>query len=491
MEPMRPTFSVSPDSPAARCAAAVNAQREQIFTDLSELVAFRSVHAEVLAMTQEGHAAHPEHKENVESYDAAAAWVEDKLTELGFDAKTIHCADKSQAVFAEKPGAPGAPTVLLYSHFDVVSPGDETEWDHPPFQLTEVDGRWAARGAADCKGAVVMHLAALRALRTLEAQDGALDRTSESEHACGIKVIVEGSEENGGAGLRELVREQPDLLEADAIFIADTGNAEVGQPSLVTMLRGSAQVRVRVETLHSPAHSGKFGGAAPDAVAALIRALDSLRDEEGRTTIDGLDCRAQWTGQPYPEERFRADAGVLGGVETLGGDEDSVADLVWARPAVTVTGFSSAPVEQAVNAVPAHAEAQLNLRVPPELGLNTREAAEVLVRHIENHVPWGARVTADILSASQFFTADVHGDALTLLEETLTNSYGRETALVGTGGSIPLTVELSQAYPGADIALFGVQDAAADIHSPTESVDPSEIVHIAAAEAEFLARFGR
>lgn len=471
MEPMRPTFSVSPDSPAARCAAAVYAQREQIFTDLSELVAFRSVHAEVLS------------EENVESYDAAAAWVEDKLTELGFDAKTIHCADTSQAVFAEKPGTPGAPTVLLYSHFDVVSPGDEAEWEHPPFQLTEVDGRWAARGAADCKGAVVMHLAALRALRGLE--------TSESEHACGIKVIVEGSEENGGAGLRELVREQPDLLEADAIFIADTGNAEVGQPSLVTMLRGSAQVRVRVETLYSPAHSGKFGGAAPDAVAALIRALDSLRDEEGRTTIDGLDCRAQWTGQPYPEERFRADAGVLGGVETLGGDEDSVADLVWARPAVTVTGFSSAPVERAVNAVPAHAEAQINLRVPPELGLNTREAAEVLVRHIENHVPWGARVTADILSASQFFTADVHGDALTLLEETLTNSYGRETALVGTGGSIPLTVELSQAYPGADIALFGVQDAAADIHSPTESVDPSEIVRIAAAEAEFLSRFGR
>lgn len=457
----------------------IRADRAITFEKLSQLVALRSVHAELGSGDGDSSAA---------SYAAAARWVFDEFAALGFDCTMFDCADGSQAIYGFKPARipasspESAPTVLLYSHFDVVGPGEESGWAHPPFQLTRVPGseRWSGRGAADCKGAVVMHLTALRALCKLEEELGA--------PSCNIKVIVEGSEENGGRGLRELVREQPDLLEADTIFIADTGNVAVGVPTLVTMLRGSAQIRVRLDTLASPAHSGKFGGGAPDAVAALIRILDSLHDTAGNTVIDGVDCTAQWAGEPYDPERFRADAGLLDGVELLGSDS---ADQVWARPAITFTGFSSTPVEQAVNAIPPHAEAQLNLRVPPGLGMNTREVAQKVIEHLEARVPWGAHFSAEILSASQFFTADTDSKALSLLKEALSNSYGRDTALVGTGGSIPLTVELAEAYPRATIALFGVQDAGADIHSTQESVDPAEIEHIAAAEAEFLLRCGR
>ncbi len=147
-----------------------------------------------------------------------------------------------------------------------------------------------------------MHLLALRALRA----DGPLP--------VGVRIVIEGSEEMGGAGLDHLVAERPELFDADLIVIGDSGNAEVGRPTLTTTLRGIANVDVHIETLRGEIHSGMYGGAAPDALAALIHLLGTLRDEHGNTVVDGLDCTATWDGVPYPEDRFRTDAGVLDGV---------------------------------------------------------------------------------------------------------------------------------------------------------------------------------
>lgn len=455
-------------------APALGAPLTRIWDDLAAMVAYHSVHGDPALRAD---------------YESNVDWIVGAFSRLAIELERIECVDDSVALVGAKPAVNGAPTVLLYAHHDVVPAGERGEWDQDPLTLTQrtrEDGsaRWHGRGTADCKGNIAMHLEALRRL-------GPLDRVD-----TGIRVLIEGSEENGGEGLHDLLAKRPELFAADAIIVADTGNAAPGLPCLVTLLRGSAQIRVRCQTLTSPAHSGKFGGVAPDATAALMRTLDSLRDEEGRTRIDGIDCTGHWHGAGYDPERFASDAGVVQGGELIGHpDAEEVADAVWARPAVTVTGFSSTPVEEAVNAVPAEAAAQVNLRVPPRLKddgghrLSTEDAARLLAAHLQEHVPWGARLEVDIQDTSTGYQAEAGG--LNLLRDCLTEAYGTPAREIGTGGSIPLTVDLHEAFPEAAIALLGVADTSAAIHSPDESVDPQEIVHMAEAEALFIARYGQ
>src|SRR3954452_21959311 len=207
----------------------------------------------------------------------AAQWVVDKFAAEGFtDVRLEETADGSRAVFGPRPArGPDAPTVLLYAHYDVQPPLDEEAWRTPPFELTEVGDRWYGRGTADCKGNIVMHLTALRALG--------------DDVPVNLKLVVEGSEEQGTGGLEDFVPKNADLLRADAILVCDTGNAAVGVPAVTVSLRGMVNVVVSVEALASEIHSGMFGGPTPDALAALVSMLASLRDDEGSTTITGLD----------------------------------------------------------------------------------------------------------------------------------------------------------------------------------------------------------
>src|SRR4051812_15484541 len=275
----------------------------------------------------------------------AAQWVLEAFAAVGFtDARLAETADGSQAVVGSRPcGDSDAPTVLLYAHYDVQPPLDETTWRTPPFHLTEVDGRWYGRGAADCKGNIVMHLLAVRALG-----DGL---------PVNLKLVVEGSEEQGTGGLEAFVPEHADLLRADAVVVADTGNAAVGHPGITVALRGAVDVVMTVEALASEVHSGIFGGAAPDAVAALIAILATLRDERGNTTVRGLPTTPGWTGAPSPPEQFRRDAGVLDGVALLG--DGTVSDMLWARPAITVVGIDCPPVVGSTSAITPRTRARL------------------------------------------------------------------------------------------------------------------------------------
>ena len=428
--------------------------------DLARLVAFRSV-------------ADPRQFPAAECV-GAANWVRDAFAAAGIgNVETIETSDGSLAVLGHTPAPEGAPTVLLYSHYDVQPPGDESLWRSEPFTLTERDGRWYGRGAADCKGNIVMHLLALRALR----EDGPLP--------VGVRIVIEGSEEMGGAGLDHLVAERPELFDADLIVIGDSGNAAVGQPTLTTTLRGIANVDVHIETLEGEIHSGMYGGAAPDALAALIHLLGTLRDDRGNTVVDGLDCTATWDGVPYPEDRFRSDAGVLDGVSLP--TSGTVADAVWARPALTVLGIDAPPVVGSAAAVVPRAAARLNLRVPP--GIDARTAQDALVAHLEAHVPWGAhlRIERDVLGEP--FRASTDGPGYVALRAALETAYGREVGTAGQGGSIPLCTALQRAVPRAEIALIGVEEPRCVIHAPNESVDPTEIENLAVAEALLLNSF--
>lgn len=427
--------------------------------ELAELVALRSV-------------ADPR-QFPAEECERAAEWVRGKFAEVGFlDARLEETPDGSLAVIGSRPCPdPEAPTVLLYAHYDVQPPLGEAAWRTPPFELTEVDGRWYGRGAADCKGNIVMHLAALRAL--------------DDDIPVNLKLVVEGSEEQGTGGLEAFVAAHPDLLRADAILVCDTGNAAVGHPAATISLRGMVNVVVEVQALESEIHSGMFGGPAPDALAALVAVLATLRDERGNTTVSGLDGGQSWAGAQYPPEQFRTDAGVLEGVSLLG--DGSVSDMLWARPALTILGIDCPPVIGSSAAIVPRAAARLNLRIPP--GTSPATAEPALLAHLRAAAPWDVHLTVEVEASGSPFEAATDGPAYQALAAAAQEAYGRPMTSLGQGGSIPLCNVFETLYPDAEIILIGVEEPLALIHAPNESVDPREIEGMALTEALFLERY--
>jgi acetylornithine deacetylase/succinyl-diaminopimelate desuccinylase-like protein len=436
----------------------IKALMPQARRDLEQMVAFRSVHdaaqfppAECAGMVD---------------------WLLAAFTEAGLqDVRGYDTPDGSVAVCGHAAGPPGAPTVLLYFHHDVQPPLDDAAWTTPVWELTEVDGRWYGRGAADCKGNIAMHLTALRALA------GELPVT--------IKIVGEGSEEQGTGGLEAFVPQNAERLSADAILVCDTGNFAVGAPSLTTSLRGLANVVVTVETLSSPMHSGVFGGAAPDALAALIHMLATLRDERGNTTVRGLDANQTWSGAEYTVAQFRTDANVLDGVDVLG--DGRVSDMVWARPAATILGIDCPPVVGSTSAIQPRARARINLRVPP--GTDPRTAQDLLIEHLEAVAPWNARVYVEREADGAPFTGSLDGPAYDAMSEAMKAVYDRDVIQQGQGGSIPLCNVFQDTFPDAEILLIGVEEPACLIHAPNESVAPSEIQDMAMVEALFLQNY--
>ncbi|GAA1566733.1 dipeptidase [Streptomyces globosus] len=442
-------------------AATVASLMPRAKRELTELVAFRSVAdwAQFPRSESEG----------------AAAWVADALRAEGFrDVALLDTPDGTQSVYGYLPGPEGAPTVLLYAHYDVQPPLDDAAWISPAFELTERDGRWYGRGAADCKGGFIMHLLALRALK---ANGGV---------PVNVKVIVEGSEEQGTGGLQQYAEAHPELLAADTVVIGDAGNFRLGLPTVTATLRGMCLVKVKIDTLGGNLHSGMFGGVAPDALAALIRLLDSLRAEDGSTTVDGLAADAVWEGLQYPEADFRADAKVLDGVGLIG--EGTIADRLWARPAVTVLGIDCPPVLGATPSVHASAGALISLRVPP--GVDTAEAIKLLEAHLVAHTPWGARLEVEVVGQGQPFQADTSSPAYASMAAAMEIAYpGQEMQVSGMGGSIPLCNTLTSLYPDAEMLLIGLSEPEAQIHAVNESVSPEELERLSVAEAHFLVNY--
>ncbi|GII91119.1 dipeptidase [Sinosporangium siamense] len=436
---------------------AVAAAMPQAVEDLKRLVAIPSV-------------AFPGHPE--EPVYAAATATEELLRSTGLHhVQQVAVEGSFPAVYGEAAGPPGAPTVLLYAHYDVQPAGDPTLWRTPPFQPTLIDGHLYGRGAADDKSGIISHVLALRSFR--------------GQFPVGIKVLIEGQEEYAGHRLEDFVVQHPDLVRADAIVVADTGNPRVGDPSVTTSLRGMAAFTVEVRTLQESLHSGSFGGAAPDALAALIRMLAALHDDNGDCRVPGLP-RGRFLGSGPSEDEFRKTAGVLDGVSLVG--SGSVADRLWSSYAITVTGLDVPSVGGAINAVQPVARARVTVRVPP--AGDPKTTLDAVASFLHQVAPWGVRVSIDDVSLGTGFLADSGGRARAALNRALERAFGRAPRDIGAGGSIPLVATLVKLFPAAEILLFGAEDDDAAIHAPNERLNIEELRRTATAEAIFLQELG-
>lgn len=379
--------------------------------------------------------------------------------------------DGYPCVYADISGPEGSPTVLLYAHYDVQPAPPSQGWSSEPFEpVTKEDGRIYGRGAADDKSGLVIHFATLKLLG--------------SNWPCNIKILIEGEEETI-SHLEGFVETHPELFACDAAVIADIGPQAVGRPGLTTALRGDVACTVTVRTLANPVHSGMFGGAAPDAMTAMIRVLDSLHDENGDTMIPGVD-HGRWDGADMDESVYRDGSSILPGVEFLG--TGSLSDRIWMKPSVTVLGMDLPNTAEASNVLLPEVTAKLSMRVIP--GSDADAQLEALMTYLRAQRPWNCEVIVDRVKVGNPFHVDESHPAIVAAKDALAQAYGVSVETIGSGASIPLVASLKKVAPAAAIVLWGVEDTERSrIHASDESVDPTEIERMIVAQTLFITEF--
>jgi cysteinylglycine-S-conjugate dipeptidase len=427
----------------------------QVRADLEDLVRIPSVSASSFDQSQVARSA-----EAVAMLLRAEGLEVEVLTEGG-----------RPAVIGHVDGPDGAPTVTLYAHHDVQPPGDESDWDTAPFEPTERNGRLYGRGAADDKAGVMAHIAALRA--------------HAGDLPVGLTIFVEGEEESGSPSLETILERHGDRLAADAIVIADSTNWAVGSPALTTTLRGGVRAVVTVRTLDHSVHSGMYGGAAVDAVTALVRLLASLHDADGSIAVAGLDA-GEAADLDYDEARFREESGLLDGVELIG--TGSILSRLWAKPSITTIGIDATSIDKASNTLAASAAAKISVRLAPTQ--DPAKAFELVRAHLESHAPWGARVEVSLEESGPGFAADADGPVYDEARASFADAWGAEPVDIGVGGSIPFIASFVERFPEAAIIVTGVEDPDTRAHGANESLHLGEFERVCVAEAVFLARMG-
>ncbi|WP_460461328.1 M20/M25/M40 family metallo-hydrolase [Angustibacter peucedani] len=401
--------------------------------------------------------------------EASAQAVAELLRAAGMQDVEVLREGGAPAVVGHLPGPEGAPSVLLYAHHDVQPPGEDDDWDTAPFEPTERDGRLYGRGAADDKAGVMAHLAAIR------AHDG--------RPPVSLTIFVEGEEESGSPSLGRILQAHRDKLAADVLVLADSTNWKIGVPALTTSLRGLVEAYVDVRTLDHAVHSGMYGGAAVDAVTAMVRLLASLHDERGTVAVQGL-VSGEAADLDLTEEQLRADAGVLEGVELIG--EGSLTSRLWTKPALTVVGIDATSTAKASNTLAARCRAKISMRVAP--GQDADEAFEILAAHLRDHAPWGVQVDVTVRETGQPFAAKVDGPAYDAARSAFADAWGVEPVDMGIGGSIPFIADFAAIYPDAAILVTGVEDPDTRAHGANESLHLGEFERVCVAEAVLLER---
>jgi acetylornithine deacetylase/succinyl-diaminopimelate desuccinylase-like protein len=361
---------------------------------------------------------------------------------------------------------PGAPTILLYGHHDVQPEGRHEKWVSPPFVPTERNGRLYGRGTADDKAGVMAHVAAVASYVK-----------SRGEVPCNVKFIIEGEEEIGSENLGRFLAKYEDRMAADFIVLSDTANFDTGIPALTYQLRGIVQVDVEVQGLGQPRHSGMWGGPVPDPVQILCTLIADLQGKNGELNIPGLYRKVAKTRArqlqrirklPFNEAKFKREAGMMPGMRLAGEKGFSVYEKLWTRPSLTVIAFEARPIQGSSNQIIDAARARLSLRTVPNM--DGKEAGRLLVKKLTTKPPYGARVTARINGSTPWWTTDPEGPAFEAARRALKAGFGKETAMIGAGGSIGFVQPFADLLGGVPCLLMGVEDPACNAHSENESL---------------------
>jgi acetylornithine deacetylase/succinyl-diaminopimelate desuccinylase-like protein len=411
--------------------------------------------------------------------DRAARHVADLLREAGMadidilQAPRPDGAPGAPAVVGRRPARPGNPTILLYAHYDVQPAGDPALWASPPFDAVVRYGRLWGRGVADNKAGVLLHLAAFRNVL----------RISRDQLGLGVTIFVDGEEEAGSPSLPLLLQWYGDLLRADVMVVADSGNWKVGVPALTTSLRGLILGTIEVRVLEHGLHSGTYGGPLVDAVTALSRLLATFHSDDGSVAVRGL-LASEPPGPLLSEEEFRADSGVRPGVPLAG--SGSLTSRLWSKPALSFIGLDAPSIAHSSDTLLPVARAKFSLSLAPSD--DSAAAMEAVGRHIEANIPFGAEVTFTPGGRTEGFAGDASSPAARLMLSAMREAWGVRAICMGVGGSIPAVDILHRLYPQAQILITGAEDPDSRAHGANESIHLGDFENAIVAEALLLSR---
>jgi acetylornithine deacetylase/succinyl-diaminopimelate desuccinylase-like protein len=427
----------------------INVNRDRYVDELKEYLAIPSV------------SALPQHTADVRR---AAEWTAEALRGAGMQSVRVVETPGHPVVYGEWLGAPGKPTILYYGHYDV-QPVDPVDlWTTPPFEATVRDGEIYARGAADDKGQVFMHI---KAIEAFIKKTGGLP--------VNMKVLIEGEEEIGSAHLDEFIARHRQELSAGVVVISDSPMFDRGIPSICYGLRGLLYFQLDVRGTKSDLHSGSFGGAVANPAFVLAQILAQMKDRGGRIKIPGFyddvrplgdEERAEWKKLPFSETRYRKD---LGAPRLFGEKGYTTLERVWARPTVEVNGLLSGFTgDGAKTVLPAVSMAKVSMRLVPDQDPDT--IAELFERHVKKLCPATVQLTVTRMQGGKPWMTEFDNKYVRAAGRAIEQGFGTRPVFTREGGSIPV-VSTFQEELGVPSVLFGVGLPDENAHAPDEKLD--------------------
>jgi acetylornithine deacetylase/succinyl-diaminopimelate desuccinylase-like protein len=426
----------------------IDSQRDQHLAELYDFLRIPSVSAK------------SEHKPDIER---AARWVADKLKVAGFKTVEVVPTAMHPLVYAESLEAPGKPTVLFYGHYDVQPPEPLELWTSPAFEPAVRGANLYARGTADDKGQVHIHL---KALESLYKVDG--------KFPINIKVLIEGEEEVGSVSLWDFVQKNKEKLKADALVVSDTSMLGKGVPSITYGLRGLNYYQIELTGPERDLHSGVYGGAVPNPLTILAELFAKLHDKNFRVTVPGFyDSvavlpkaeRKALNKLPWNKKAFQKAVGAPG---YCGEKGFTIVEQLWARPTLELNGmWGGYQGEGAKTVIPSKAYAKFSTRLVPNQ--DPAKIAKLVEKHIRKLLPKTVRCKFDVLSTGKPWVAPFHAPIFQKAQAALEKGFAKKAVFIREGGSIPFVTQMYDTFKVPCVLIgFGLPDENA--HAPDEHI---------------------
>jgi acetylornithine deacetylase/succinyl-diaminopimelate desuccinylase-like protein len=427
----------------------VNVNRERYLEELKAFLAIPSI------------SALPQHLGDVKR---CAEWCVSEMQRIGLQNVKLLDTPGNPVVYGDWLGAPGAPTVLFYGHYDV-QPVDPLElWESPPFEATIRDGEIYARGSADDKGQVFMHFKAIEAHLK---QNGKLP--------VNMKIILEGEEEVGSVNLDDFIRGHKNELSADVVVISDSPMFARGVPSICYGLRGLVYFQLDLRGSNTDLHSGSFGGAVANPAFVLSQVIAQMKDRGGRIRVPGFyddvvplqeEERKAWASLPFNEKAFKKDFGIP---KIVGETGYTTLERTWARPTFEVNGLLSGFTgEGAKTVLPAVAMAKVSMRLVPNQ--HPDKIAELFEAHVKDITPKTVELKVTRMHGGKPWMTAYDNPFVQAAARAIERGFGRKPVFTREGGSIPV-VSTFQEELGLPSVLFGVGLPDENAHAPNEKLD--------------------
>ena len=427
----------------------VDANKDRYMSELKQLLAIPSV------------STNPENKADV---DRCARWVADHMRSIGLQHVEIFPTPGHPIVYGDWLNAPGKPTILLYGHYDVQPPEPLELWTSPPFEATVRDGCLYARGAADDKGQVFIHLKSIEAY----LRNG-------GDLPVNVKLLIEGEEEIGSDNLGAFVRDRKEMLKADLVLISDSAMFAKGVPSICYGLRGLAYMQVDLVGPNKDLHSGSFGGTVHNPIQALTEIVASLHDRNGKVTIPGFykdvlpltkKERDAYKKLPWSDRNYAKELGVG---QLYGEKGFTTLERVWARPTLECNGiWGGFTGEGAKTVLPSKASAKISMRIVPNQTAD--KVANLFEKHIRKIAPKTVKITIRNLHGGEPAITPIDSPGVQAAISALEKGFGKKPLYQREGGSIPIVVEFKQLL-GIDTVLLGFGRPDENAHAPDEFID--------------------